>query len=172
MHYSHLKREEKYSFVKNADDFLQSVYPFLNAEKIVFVPECYYNYRMHSESLTHKINPDIYKSIFAVRLFTWENYLKGTDLLGENTKQIYAANSAYSAMRTVKAIAQSDNLTDEQKIDVFRNIREHEFYRGFIEPNLVKTDLEKKWQLVYELFSRHSYKMLLSTVRILGKIKR
>ena len=163
---------KKYAFVKNGDDFLQSLYPMFNAEKIVFVPESYYNYRIHSESLTHKIDPNIYKSIFAVRSVIWENYLNGTDILGENTKRVFAMRSARSAMNIVKLIAQQDNLSDEQKIIVFRNIREDEFYENFIEPNLVKSDLEKKWQFVYELFSRHSYKLLLSTVRMLTKIKK
>ncbi len=163
---------KKYSFVKNGDDFLQSLYPVFNAQKIVFVPECYYNYRMHSESLTHKIDPNIYNSIFAVRTVIWENYLKGTDILGEETKRVFAMRSARSALNIVKLIAQQDNLSDEEKIEIFRKIREHGFYQNFIEPNLVKTDLEKKWQLVYELFSRHSYKLLLSTVKMFTKIKK
>lgn len=163
---------KKYSFVKNGDDFLQSLYPVFNAQKIVFVPECYYNYRMHSESLTHKIDPNIYNSIFAVRTVIWEKYLKGTEILGEDTKRVFAMRSARSALNIVKLIAQQDNLSDEEKIRIFRKIREHEFYQNFIELNLVKTDLEKKWQLVYELFSRHSYKLLLSTVKMFTKIKR
>ncbi len=163
---------EKYSFVKNGDDFLQSLYPVFNAEKIVFVPECYYNYRINPESLTHKIDPNIYRSIFAVRSFVWENYLKGTDLLGENTKEDFARRSARSAMNMVKLIAQSENLTDEEKFEIFHNIQHHEFYSDFIEPNLVKSALEKKWLVIYELFSRHSYKLLLSTIRMLTKIKK
>ena len=163
---------EKYSFVKNGDDFLQSLYPVFNAEKIVFVPESFYNYRINPEGLTHRIDPNIYNSIFAVRSVIWENYLRGTDLLGEDTKRVFAMRSARSAMNMVKLIAQHDVLTDEEKIDLFRNIREHEFYESFIEPNLVKSDLEKKWQFVYELFSRHSYKLLLSTVKMLTKIKK
>lgn len=163
---------EKYSFVKNGDDFLQSLYPVFNAKKIVFMPACYYNYRINPESLTHKVDPNVYNSIFAVRSVIWNNYLNGTDLLGENTKQVFALRSARSAMNIVKLIAQSDNLTDEEKIEVFRSIHNHDFYRDFIEPNLVKSDLEKKWQFVYELFSRHSYKLLLSTVRMLTKIKK
>lgn len=163
---------KKYTFVKNGDDFLQSLYPVFNAEKIVFVPECYYNYRMHSESLTHKVDPNIYKSIFAVRSVIWKNYLKGTDILGEDTKRVFSMRSARSTMNIVKLIAQHPELTDEQKIELFRDIREHEFYEEFIEPNLVKSDLEKKWQFVYELFSRHSYKLLLSTVKMFSKIKK
>ena len=162
---------EKYSFVKNGDDFLQSLYPIFNAEKIVFVPESYYNYRINPEGLTHKIDPNIYNSLFAVRTVIWNDYLDGTDILGENTKQVFVLRSARSAMNIVKLIAQCDNLTDEEKIEVFRNIHNHEFYRDFVEPNLVKSELEKKWQFVYELFSRHSYKLLLSTVRMLTKIK-
>ncbi len=161
-----------YSFVKNGDDFLQSLYPVFNAGKIVFVPECYYNYRMHSESLTHKIDPNIYKSIFAVRSVIWEHYLKGTDILGEDTKRVFAMRSARSTMNIVKLIAQNPEFTDEKKIELFRNIREHEFYDNFVEPNLVKADLEKKWQFIYELFSRQSYKLLLSTVKMFAKIKR
>ncbi len=163
---------KKYSFVKNGDDFLQSLYPVFNAQKIVFVPECYYNYRMHSESLTHKIDPNIYNSVFAVRSVIWDNYLGGTDILGENTKRVFAMRSARSAMNIVKLIAQNETLSDEDKIETFRKIHDHEFYKNFIEPNLIKSDLEKKWQFVYELFSRHSYKMLLSTVRMIGKIKK
>ena len=162
---------QKYSFVKNADDLLQSLYPIFNAEKIVFVPECYYNYRTHSESLTHKIDPNIYNSIFAVWSVVWDGYLNGTDILGEDTERFFAMRSARSAMNIVKLIAQHDELSDEAKIEVFHNIHEHEFYKNFIEPNLVKSDLEKKWQFVYELFSRHSYKLLLSTVKMLTKIK-
>lgn len=163
---------KKFSFVKNGDDFLQSLYPIFNAEKIVFVPECYYNYRLNPESLTHKIDPNIYNSIFAVRNVAWENYIKGTDFLGLSPERKYAANSARSAMNIVKRIAQHDNLSDEEKIEIFSKIHGHKFYAEFIEPNLVKTDLESKWQLVYELFSRHSYKMLLSTVRAFDKIKK
>lgn len=163
---------QKYSFVKNGDDFLQSLYPVFNAEKIVFVPECYYNYRMHSESLTHKINPNIFKSIFAVRSVAWENYLSGTDILGPETARVYAMNSARSAMNIVKLIAQHPEMTDDRKIEIFQDISEHEFYTEFIEPNLVKTDLEKKWLFIYDLFSRHSYRLLLSTVRMFSKIKK
>lgn len=163
---------EKYSFVKNGDDFLQSLYPVFNAQKIVFVPESFYNYRINPDSLTHKIDPNIYNSIFAVRSVIWENYLKGTDILGPETKRVFAMRSARSALNIVKLISQQDNLSDEEKITVFRNIREHDFYGTFIEPNLVKTDLEKKWQFVYELFSRHSYKLLLSTIKMITKIKR
>ena len=162
----------KYSFVKNGDDFLQSLYPIFNAEKIVFVPECYYNYRIHSESLTHKIDLNIYNSIFAVRSVIWENYLDGTDILGEDTKRVFAMRSARSALNIVKLVAQQDGLSDEKKIEIFRKIHDHSFYREFIEPNLVKSDLEKKWQFIYDLFSRHSYKILLSTVRVFGKIKK
>lgn len=163
---------QKYSFVKNGDDFLQSLYPVFNAEKIVFVPECYYNYRMHSESLTHKVDPNIYKSIFAVRSVIWENYLNGTDILGENTKRVFAMRSARSTMNIVKLIAQHPEMTDDRKIEIFQDISEHEFYTEFIEPNLVKTDLEKKWLFIYDLFSRHSYRLLLSTVRMFSKIKK
>lgn len=163
---------KSYSFVKNGDDFLQSLYPVFNAEKIVFVPECYYNYRMHSESLTHKIDPNIYKSIFAVRSVIWEHYLKGTDILGEDTKRVFAMRSARSTMNIVKLIAQNPEFTEEKKIELFHNIREHEFYDNFVEPNLIKADLEKKWQFIYELFSRQSYKLLLSTVKMFAKIKK
>ena len=163
---------QKYSFVKNGDDFLQSLYPIFNATKIVFVPESYYNYRINPEGLTHKIDPNIYNSIFAVRSVAWKNYISGVDFLGNDPQRIYASNSARSAMNIVKLIAQHPELTDEQKIYIFNNIHDHEFYKNFIEPNLIKSDLEKKWQFVYELFSRHSYKMLLSTVRMIGKIKK
>lgn len=161
----------KLSFVKNGDDFLQSLYPVFNARKIVFVPECYYNYRMHSESLTHKLDPNIYNSIFAVRSVIWENYLNGTDILGEDTKRVFAMRSARSALNIVKLVAQEEGFSDEEKIDLFRKIHGHDFYQNFIEPNLIKSDLEKKWQFIYDLFSRHSYKMLLSTIKIFDKIK-
>lgn len=164
--------KKKYSFVKNGDDFLQSLYPIFNAKKIVFVPESFYNYRINPEGLTHRIDPNIYNSIFAVRSVIWENYLNGTDILGEDTKRVFAMRSARSAMNIVKLIAQHDTLTDEEKIASFCKIREHEFYENFIEPNLVKSDLEKKWQFVYELFTRQSYKLLLSTVKLLNKIKK
>lgn len=163
---------QEYSFVKNGDDFLQSLYPVFNAQKIVFVPECYYNYRMHSESLTHKVDQNIYKSIFAVRSVIWKNYLNGTDILGEDTKRVFAMRSARSAMNIVKLIAQHPELTDDRKIEIFHDISEHKFYTEFIEPNLVKSDLEKKWLFIYDLFSRHSYKLLLSTVRMFSKIKK
>lgn len=163
---------EKYSFVRNGDDFLQSLYPVFNAEKIIFVPECYYNYRANPESLTHKIDPNLYKSIFAVRSVAWSNYISGSDFLGSEPERIYAANSARSAMNIVKLIAQHAELADEKKIEIFHDISEHEFYKEFIEPNLIKSDLDKKRQFVYELFSRHSYKLLLSTVKMLNKIRK
>lgn len=163
---------DRYCFVKNGDDFLQSLYPVFNSEKIIFMPECYYNYRNNPDSLTHKIDPNIYNSIFAVRSVIWNDYLDGTDILGENTKQVFATRSARSAMIIVKLIAQSENLTDEEKIGIFHKIRTHEFYQDFIVPNMNKSTLDKKWQLIYELYSRHSYKLLISTVKMLSKIKK
>ncbi len=162
---------EKYSFVKNGDDFLQSLYPIFNAEKIVYIPECFYNYRLNPNSLTHKVAPDIYNSIFAVRSVIWQ-YLDGTDILGEDTKTVFANRSMRSAMNMVKLIAQADNITDIQKVDIFESIQEHEFYKDFILPNFEKFELGKKNQFIYELYSRHSYKLLISTVKTLTKIKR
>ncbi len=162
---------EKYSFVKNGDDFLQSLYPIFNAKKIVFLPECYYNYRHNTESLTHKTDPNIYNSVFAVRSVIW-TYLDGTDILGENTRAVFATRSIRSAMNIVKLIAQADNINDDKKIEIFENIREHDFYKDFILPNFIRNDLEKKWQLIYELYSRHSYKLLLSTIKAVSKIKK
>ncbi len=161
----------KYAFVKNGDDFLQSLYPIFNAKKIVFLPECYYNYRNNPSSLTHKIDPNIYNSIFAVRSVIW-TYLDGTDILGDNTKADFATRSLRAAMRMVKLIAQIDNLTDDKKIEIFENIREHRFYNDFILPYSVKSELDKRWQFVYELYSRHSYKLLISTAKMLTKIKK
>ncbi len=162
---------DKYSFVKNGDDFLQSLYPIFNAKKVVFLPECYYNYRVNPESLTHKIDPNIYNSIFAVRSVVW-SYLKDTDILGENPKAVFATRCLRAAMNIVKLVAQADEMSDEEKIEIFENIREHEFYEEFIMPNFVKADLEKKWHFVYELYSRHSYKLLISTIKALSKIKK
>ncbi len=161
----------KYSFVKNGDDFLQSLYPIFSAKKIVFVPECFYNYRSNPDSLTHKIDPNIHNSIFAVRSVIW-TYLDGTDILGEDTKAVFATRSLRSAMNIVKLVAQANNLDDNKKIEIFENLREHKFYIDFILPNFKKSELDKKWQLVYELYSRHSYKLLISTVKMLSKIKK
>lgn len=163
---------EKYSFVKNGDDFLQSLYPVFNAKKIVFIPECYYNYRMNPASLTHRIDPNIHNSILAVRSVIWNDYLDGTTILGENTKDAFALDSARSLMNVVKSVAQSDNITDDKKIEIFSEINNHSFYTDFIEPNLNKADLEKKWLVIYELMAHHSYKLLLSTVKMLNRIKK
>lgn len=163
---------KQYSFIKNGDDFLQSLYPVFNAEKIVFIPECYYNYRMNPASLTHRIDPNIHNSILAVRSVIWNDYLSGTTILGENTRQVFAMDSARSIFNVIKNVAQSDNISDDKKIEIFSEVNNHPFFTDFIEPNLIKNNLEKKWLVIYELMARHSYRLLLSTVRILNRIKK
>ena len=150
--------------VSSGEDLLRSLYPVFNANKIVFLPEHWYNYRFNEASITQKANPERYKSILAVRKRAYEYFSKSSFFNEENCRK-FATRFIVSLMGSVMDIANSDYSTSK-KISAFKAIVSDEFYlKSRLKCNTEYMNIKTK--TVYALFSAKMYKLIIALARVL-----
>ena len=152
-----------YSFAdcRHGEDLIQSLYPVFNAESAVYIPECWYNYRVNDASITHNVRPDRYKNVLAVRKQAYE-YLKASAFCDEETKRRYTALVVKYLMRCVQGIVKSD-ITQAEKIAFFDDINDNAFYNELI-ASYDDSFLDAKTKVIYKLFKIRSYKTVISLI--------
>lgn len=146
---------------RHGEDLIQSLYPVFSSKKIVYIPECWYNYRENGSSITHTANADRYKSILAAREFAF-GYLEKSGFSDDVHGQ-YAANIVKSIIGCVKSIAKSD-LTQKEKEDIFDGINDNPFYSGTVMNCFDESALDTKTKVIFKLFKIRSYKTVISLI--------
>jgi len=148
---------QKYSHVTNAEDFLQSLYIIFHAQKIVYLPDCLYNYCYNNMSTTNKVNLYRFKSILSAREKGAE-YLSD-NLFSEDDRRKYATFIMQSMVGCVLEIATSE-VNFSKKIEVYNEINSNHFFSKFVrvkcDYSLLKT--EKRWAC--NMFVNEQYKRL------------
>lgn len=146
---------------RHGEDLIQSLYPVFNAEKAVYIPECWYNYRVNDMSITHTAKTDRYKSILAAReqAFT---YLKGSAFYSYETHCKYAALVVKSIMSCVKSITKAE-IPQTEKIALFDNINDNEFFNELV-ASYDSSNLDAKTKVIYKLFKVRSYKTVIPLI--------
>lgn len=162
--------EDKTDFSKyrvcSGEDLLRSLYPVFNAQKVVFVPETWYMYRLNDESITHTFDPERFLSIITVRKLAYSYFEKSAFFNMENRTK-FSNVFIRSMLNCVKKIAASD-LVYEAKAKSFENIANDDFYKKML-VCFDKASLGKKSRITYQLFSKKQYKLLISAVRMFSK---
>lgn len=146
---------------KHGEDLIQSLYPVFNSKKAVYIPECWYNYRVNDASITHTAKPDRYKSILAAREQAF-SYLKNSSFYNEETHCRYAALVVKSLMSCAKSIIKAD-IPQTEKVALFDDINDNDFYNELV-ASYDDSFLDTKTKVVYKLFKIRSYKTVISLI--------
>ncbi len=147
---------------KHGEDLIQALYPVFNSQKIVYIPECWYNYRENDSSITHTADADRYKSIFAAREHAF-GYLEKASFFNDEVCGKFTANIVKSVMGCVKRIAKSD-LTQKDKEDIFDDINDNPFYSGTVMNCFNESLLDTKTKVIFRLFKIRSYKTVITLI--------
>lgn len=156
----------KFAKLRNGEDMIQAFYSVFNAEKIVYLPDCFLNYRINDSSITHSVRTDRYKDILTAREEIYRRFEK-TDLATAENRLLFAGYTVKTITECIKEIAKSDS-TRESKITDFEAISENEFYKK-ISVEADTSFLNRKSKLVYSMFRRKNYRMLIALVSGLGR---
>lgn len=146
---------------RNGEDLILSLYPVFNAEKIVYIPECWYNYRTNISSITHTISLDRYKSVFAARKQAYK-YLKGSGLFDDNIRRQYFGFVIKLVVDCIKKISLS-KVDKKEKIKAFDGISNDEFYH-MVSSDYDSARLNIKEKIVYGLFRHKLYGAILMII--------
>lgn len=152
----------RFASFRHGEDLLQSLYPVFNAEKIVYIPECWYNYTENDTSITHTVKYDIYSCTLTVLKETYA-YLKNAPFFDDKTHSEHAALAVKSLMGSVKYVAKSD-LPQKEKIRIFDEIHSNDFYCNEVADFCDESLLDKKTKMVYKLFVMKGYRTLISLI--------
>lgn len=82
---------KQYSYVKSAEDLLQSLEVITNSKKTVYIDENLYFYRANDNSITHVFQESFYKSVCTVGTILTE-YAKGWGDKGRWLPMVYSRN--------------------------------------------------------------------------------
>lgn len=159
----------KFSQFRNGEDLIESLVPVFNAKKIVYIPECFYNYRVNNSSITHCINPDRYKSTLAVREHTF-NILKESSAFNEEVCTKFANVTIRSLMNFIKGLEKAEISFSEKKA-VCESISLNGFYQNCVLNNYCKSELSKSTRTVFELFRKKRYKAMFFLIHCFFEVK-
>lgn len=146
---------------RHGEDLIQSLYPVFNAETAVYIPECWYNYRNNSASITHNEEPYRYKSVLAVREHAY-TYLKSLTIYDDETNRRYTALVVRYIVSCLKGIVKSD-IPQIEKITLFDDINNNDFFNELI-ASYDDSFLDIKTKIIYKLFRIRNYKTVISLI--------
>ena len=159
--------------IQHGEDLLQSIEIFKSAEKVLFLPEHLYNYRVNPTSITHTVSYKKYQVNFTVREKVLD-FLRGENVWQEKDYANYWAYCVSLFVAEVLMVANFD--TDCKTIKSFlKEIANTEYYLNFISSNKYKCNkkrLSKKENLIYSFFEKKYYSLLLFIVKLNKNIKR
>lgn len=159
----------EFSQFRNGEDLIESLMPVFNAKKIVYIPECFYNYRVNSSSITHCIDPDRYKSTLAVREHTFYVF-KDSAAFNEEVCTKYANVTIRSLMNFIKGLEKAEISFSEKK-DVCEAISSNVFYQSCVLNNYCKSELSKSTKMIFELFRKKRYKAMFFLIHCFFEVK-
>lgn len=150
-----------YYHIRFAEDLLQSIGIYQKAEKVLFLPRNFYNYRVNPSSVTHTLDHKKYRVNFTVREKVLE-FLRGENVWQEEDYANYWAYCVSLFVAEVLMVANFD--TDYKTIRAFFDeMSKTDYYLNFLASNKYnegKKKLSKKEKLFYFLFRSNQYWLL------------
>lgn len=155
-----------FSFVRNAEDLLQSLPVIDKAKKIVYLDEAVYYYRKNNESMSHQFNEAFLKSIKTVRAEV-EKYIVKWNM--EKFLPRHYALKICACLLIVDNI-QTSNLVNSEKIEKMKEIATDSFFTEAFE-KMDKSSLRKRDFYFAKLLYRHKFKKILFIKGIISKLR-
>lgn len=157
-------------YVKHGEDLFQSIEIIERASRVVFLPDILYNYRLNPNSITQTIRYDNYSVDFTVR----EAVLKCINDCNMFQEMDYIEYRSYAIWLIIKEIEiiAGFKVDYARKEDLFEQIRNHAYYRDFILGGPYNRASTGKKSIVFELFNKKQYRLVLAVVIMLREINK
>lgn len=155
---------EKNIRIRNGEDFALSLYPTFNANKIVYTPEVFYNYRFNPKGVTQTFNPQKAQSIAEVRaegIF----YLENSSLNSSENIERYRLHCLKILIDIIKETSLA-SLTYKEKSKIFHELKNNKFFSEFVIEKVETNNLSKNDKQAYRLFTENKYEILIRKVKI------
>ena len=111
----------RYFHIRRGEDLLQTIDALNNCEKVVFVPDVLYKYRMNLSSVTHSIRFDNYRMDYMVRERVLE-FLSENMIFNEEDYSKYRTHCISLLVDELALISLFD-VSSKKKIQLFKEIK-------------------------------------------------
>ena len=155
---------EKNIRIRNGEDFALSLYPTFNANKIVYTPEVFYNYRFNPDGVSCTFNPKKFESIAEVRA-KGLLYLKKSSLNSIENIDRYREYCLKLLLDLVKEISLSNNNCKEKE-RLFNELKNNNFFKEFV----IKNENKNRNKKLYNFFMTNKYKIVIRETVIKYKL--
>lgn len=159
----------KYFYLRHGEDLLQSLDALAHCENAVFIPDELYNYTINPSSVTQTKNLKNYTIDFTVRERVLE-FLKEQDVFTEQDMQDYRVVCVKILIAVIKEICCLDGKWKEKK-KLLLNIEKSSYYKTFLFKQSFSRDVIGGSIVIYDLFKRKHYFLLIGIIGTLKKIK-
>lgn len=157
----------RYFYIRHGEDLLQSIDVLGNCNKVVFIPEALYKYRVNMQSVSHSITHEKFTVDFTVRERV-AAYLHEQKMFNDDDWRAYRTYCISLLMSTVLRIAKFD-VAKERKIKLFDEIKSQNYYKDFIEKGSFQRKRLGVKALPFELFRAGYYRILLLCVGFMNR---
>ena len=153
--------------IRHGEDLLQSLEIFKNAQKVLFIPDNLYNYRINPNSITHTVNYQNYVVDFTVRQKVLD-FLKNENVW---TDTDYIEYWNYCVSLFVVEIIRVSNFSASYKTikSFYKDLAKTEYYMTFLSNERHKTDnsiLSKNKERIFVAFKHKRYLLVYLMLRI------
>ena len=155
----------EYYGLQNGEDLLQTIEILKNAESFVLIPDLLYHYRQNDESITRTYS---YDGNTAIRECV-TRFLEEENLLTEQDWKMYFNHCAAGLAETVLKINRFIP-EKEKRLDIYKSIKESEFYRQLIKRRFSICDIGKG-SIILKLFTNGMYGLLHRTVKLYDAVR-
>lgn len=157
---------DKFRFVRNAEDLLQFLHPAFNCEKVVYLPEHWYNYRQVETSITHTVNTEMCRGVLTVREEVYR-YFESSDFFTDENRHRYSSMILKFMIQLSRFVAESDIAFKEKK-NVFEGIENNRFYQRML-ADYDGSVPDIKFKIMFLLFRMRKYRTIVFICRIMKR---
>lgn len=160
---------EEFFSIRHGEDLLQSILYLQVCNKVLFIPECLYNYRVNPNSVQQTWNQSNYHVDFTVPETVYQ-IVTSNNLLDDKSLNEFQAYLCYLLTHDIEMILRF-NVPTRQKIDYFEEIKNTSYYQNILQRYFDDNIDNCKKKSIIKLFSNGHY-MLLIVVEFAMEIAR
>jgi len=160
---------EWYYRIRHGEDLLQSLDVLKECGCAAVIRDVLYKYRIHAQSITQAVRYESFTTDNSVRARVL-SFLREENVFTESDYEEYRIFCIQLMAKKVWNIAGLD-ISTKKKIELFDALKKSDYYKGFIHSG--KYDRKKlgKRGLIYELFQRDHYRMLIGLFSVKRRVR-
>ena len=151
---------EEFFSIRHGEDLLQSVLYFQVCNKVLFIPECLYNYRVNANSVQQTWNHSNYRVDFTVPETVYQ-IVTSNNLLDAKSLNEFQAYLCYLLTHDIEMILRF-RVPTRQKIDYFEEIKNTSYYQNILQRYFGDNIENCKKRSIIKLFSNGQYMLLIA----------